>query len=68
MQTPMTFIKFGLTLNYWFLGIPMRVKELSNSYKVKTSFHVVEYFRLVMTALLLVPFFAYKARNYIILE
>ena len=68
MQTPMTFIKFGLTLNYWFMGIPMRVRELSNTYKVKTSFHVVEYYRLVVTALLSVPFFFYKAGNYSILD
>ena len=68
MQTPMTFIKFGLTLNYWMLGIPMRVEELSHSYKVKTSFHFVEYIRLVMTLLLVAPFLFYKSGKYLILD
>ena len=64
MQTPMTFIKSGLTLNYWILGIPIKVKELPNSFKVKISFHIVEYARLIMLALFMVPFFLFKAGKY----
>ena len=56
MQTPMTFIKFGLTSSYWMVGIPMRVSKIPNTFKTKTSFHIAEYLRLVVTALLLSPF------------
>ena len=56
MQTPMTFIKFGLTSSYWTLGIPMRVLTIPNTFKTKTSFHIAEYLRLVVTALFLSPF------------
>lgn len=56
MQTPMTFIKFGLTASYWMVGIPMRVWKIPNTFKTKTSFHIAEYLRLVVTALLLSPF------------
>ena len=56
MQTPMTFIKFGLALSYWMVGIPIKVLEIPNTFKTKTSFHIAEYLRLVVTALLLSPF------------
>ena len=64
MQTPMTFIKFGLTASYWMVGIPMRVSEIPNTFKTKTSFHIAEYLRLVVTALLLSPFCFFQYGKY----